>query len=264
MCSHGEAASLKRVSVSIVSYNSADEIAAAIDSVLQYTHGVAVSVVIADNASEDNTVALLRERYPQVTVLEMGGNLGFGAAHNRAIATVDSEYHVVMNPDITFDSDVLSALAAYLDENETAVLATPLILNADGSVQAVPRVLPKRRYMFAGQLERFGGVFRRWRDEYTRRRETFDVPTAIAFCTGCFMMVRTATLKEVGGFDDRFFMYMEDADLSRRLARHGALMLVPDVKVTHRWEKASGKSGKFLKIHLQSMRRYFKKWRKAA
>ncbi|MBR5135133.1 MAG: glycosyltransferase family 2 protein [Clostridia bacterium] len=252
---------MKSVSVSIVSYNSAEDIVRVLDSIVSATSGVSLSVYVVDNHSADDTCAVVEDRFPQVTLIKLDDNVGFGAAHNRAIAVADSEYHVIVNPDITFDTDVLTALAVYLDETPQAVLATPLILNTDGSPQAVPRVLPKRRYMFAGQLERFGGVFRRWRDEYTRRRETFEEPTAIAFCTGCFMMVRTAALKEVGGFDDRFFMYMEDADLSRRLAKYGRLMLVPQVRVTHVWEKASGKSLKFLKIHLRSMRAYFAKWR---
>ncbi len=254
---------VRSVSVSIVSYNSADEIGAVLDSVLANTHGVALSVYVSDNASTDGTAAFVKERYPQVTVIESDVNDGFGAAHNRVIERLESEYHVILNPDIEFKTDVISSLCAYLEEHSEAVLATPLILNPDGSPQAVPRVLPKRRYMFAGQLERFGGMFRRWRDAYTRRNETFDRPTPIEFCTGCFMMVRTEALKAEGGFDDRFFMYMEDADLSRRLRAHGTLMLVPQVTVTHRWERASGKSGKFLKIHLQSMRYYFKKWRNA-
>ncbi len=254
---------MKTVSVGIVTYNSAEEILSVLDSVFSHTVGAALSVYVADNCSTDNTVALVREHYPQVTVLVSEDNVGFGAAHNRVLEHLTSDYHVIVNPDIVFETDVLTALAAYLDSDDGAVLATPLILNVDGTPQAVPRVLPKRRYMFAGQLERFGGSFRRWRDEYTRRRETFEQPTPIEFCTGCFMMVRTEALKAEHGFDDRFFMYMEDADLSRRLAAHGRLMLVPQVTVTHRWEKASGKSGKFLKIHLQSMRRYFKKWRKA-
>lgn len=255
---------MKTVSVSIVSYNSADDIVGALDSLFSATHGVALSVCVVDNGSTDGTCDLIAERYPQVTLVKLHENVGFGAAHNRAIALADSDYHVILNPDIVFDTDVLMKLAAYLDEHDDTALVTPMILNADGSPQAVPRVLPKRRYMFAGQLERFGGVFRRWRDDYTRRKERFDAPTAVTFCTGCFMMVRTAVLKTVGGFDDRFFMYMEDADLSRRIAPHGKLMLIPDVTVIHRWEKASGKSMKFLKIHLRSMRLYFAKWRKSA
>ena len=253
---------MKSVSVGIVSYNSAEEICGVLDSLFASTKGVNLSVYVVDNHSSDNTCALVRERYPQVTLISMEDNRGFGAAHNQVLSILTSDYHAVINPDIVFDTDVLSALAAYLDAHEQAVLATPMILNVDGTPQAVPRVLPKRRYMFAGQLERFGGIFRRWRDDYTRRNELFDKPTPITFCTGCFMLWRTATFKELGGFDDRFFMYLEDADISRRAAACGELMLLPQVTVTHRWEKASGKSARFLKIHLRSMRLYFAKWRK--
>ena len=253
---------MKSVSVSIVSYNNAEELRGVLDSLFAATKGVALSVYVVDNHSSDNTCELVKEQYPQVTLIPMGDNRGFGAAHNQVLSLLTSDYHAVINPDIVFDTDVLTALTTYLDAHEEAVLATPMILNPDGTPQAVPRVLPKRRYMFAGKLERLGGVFRRWRDEYTRRNETFDQPTPITFCTGCFMLWRTEILKELGGFDDGFFMYLEDADLSRRAAAFGKLMLLPQVAVTHKWEKASGKSVAFLKIHLRSMRRYFAKWRK--
>lgn len=252
------------VSVGIVTYNSADDVAQLLDSLFAATKGVDLSVYVADNASADNTREVIASRYPQVTLLAMEENLGFGAAHNRILKEVTSDAHAMVNPDIVFEEDALTALCAYLQEHDDAVLVTPQIRNIDGTPQAVPRVLPKRRYMFAGQLERFGGVFRRWRDEYTRRTETLEVPTDIESCTGCFMMVRTAVLKDVGGFDERFFMYLEDADLSRRLAKHGRLVLLPQVSVVHRWEKASGKSLAFLKIHLRSMRLYFAKWRREA
>ena len=253
---------MKAVSVSIVSYNNADELPSVLDSLFAATKGVALSVYVVDNHSADDTLKLLAAQYPQVTVLALDDNVGFGAAHNRVLPLLTSEYHVILNPDIVFENDVLTALCRYLDEDSEAVLATPLILNTDGTPQAVPRVLPKRRYMFAGQLERFGGVFRKWRDAYTRRKETFTQPTPVEFCTGCFMMWRTEALRTLGGFDDRFFMYMEDADLSRRGATLGKLMLCPQVTVTHAWKKASGKSWHFLKIHLRSMRLYFAKWRK--
>ena len=255
---------VKTVSVSIVSYNSANELPAVLDSLFAATKGVALSVYVVDNHSADDTLTLLSAQYPQVSVISLDDNVGFGAAHNRVLPLLTSEYHAIINPDIVFKDDVLTALCEYLDEDADAVLATPLILNPDGTPQAVPRVLPKRRYMFAGQLERFGGVFRKWRDTYTRRNETFTQPTPVEFCTGCFMVWRTSVLQELGGFDDRFFMYMEDADLSRRGAKFGKLMLCPQVSVTHVWEKASSKSRHFLKIHLRSMQLYFAKWRKQA
>lgn len=249
------------ISVGIVSYNSAADLPCVLDSLLHSDTERPLCISVADNASSDDSCLLVRERYPSVALLPLADNRGFGAAHNAIIQTITSDYHAIVNPDIEVEPQTLERLAAYLDEHPEAVLVTPMIRNTDGSPQAVPRVLPRRRYMFAGQLERFGGVFRRWRDEYTRRRETFTDPTPITFCTGCFMMVRTEALKREGGFDDRFFMYMEDADLSRRLAAHGELILLPAASVTHRWEKASGKSGKFLRIHLRSMRMYFSKWR---
>ncbi len=248
--------------MSIVSYNNAHELEGVLDSLFAATKGVELTVYVVDNHSSDDTSEMVAERYPQVRLIALSENRGFGAAHNQVLPLLTSEYHAILNPDITFGEDVLSALCDYLDTHGDAVLATPLILNTDGTPQAVPRVLPKHRYMFAGQLERFGGVFKSWRDAYTRRRETFTEPTAITFCTGCFMLWRTDVLKELGGFDERFFMYLEDADLSRRAAAYGKLILVPQVQVTHAWEKASGKSGHFLKIHLQSMHRYFAKWRK--
>ena len=252
------------ISVGIVSYNSASDLPGALHSVLHSCTDREIAVTVADNGSSDATCRLITEQYPDVTLLRLSENRGFGAAHNRIINTVRSDYHVIMNPDIVVQPDVIESLSQYLDEHPDTVLVTPMIRNIDGTIQAVPRVLPKRRYMFAGKLERFGGVFRRWRDEYTRRGEEFHAPTPITFCTGCFMMVRTDALRAAEGFDDRFFMYMEDADLSRRLQEYGKLMLLPQVYVTHRWEKASGKSGKFLKIHLRSMRLYFAKWRNRA
>ncbi len=257
---------MARISVGIVTYNSADKIGALLDSL--YTHTdpqkTKLTVYVIDNHSTDHTRELVASRFPQAVLLSQPDNRGFGYAHNRVLPLLDSDYHVIVNPDITFQTDVLSSLAAYLDAHSDAVIATPLIENTDGTPQAVPRVLPKRRYMLAGKLERFGQPFRRWRDEYTRRTECFTRPTPISFCTGCFMMLRTNVFCALGGFDDRFFMYCEDADLSRRAAAYGRLMLVPDVRVTHEWERASGKGGAFLKIHLQSMHRYFKKWRNGA
>ncbi|MGN0171306.1 MAG: glycosyltransferase family 2 protein [Acutalibacteraceae bacterium] len=254
---------MARVSVGIVTYNSADKIGAVLESLYTRTdlQKTELTVYVIDNHSTDGTRELVASRFPQAVLLAQPDNRGFGYAHNRVLALLDSDYHVIVNPDITFETDVLSSLAAYLDAHEDTVMVTPLIQNADGTPQAVPRVLPKRRYMFAGKLERFGQPFRRWRDEYTRRNEHFTQPTPVDFCTGCFMMLRTAAFRALGGFDDRFFMYCEDADLSRRAAAYGRLMLIPAVTVTHEWERASGQSGKFLKIHLQSMHRYFKKWR---
>lgn len=248
-----------RITAAIVTHNNAATVREAVASLARYLP--AGDIYVVDNASSDDTVRIV-SGFEGVKLTARRDNPGFGAGHNTVISQISSDYHLMMNPDIAFAEDVPGILGEYLDSHPEAVLATPLILNPDGTPQAVPRTLPKRRYMLASQLERFGQPFVRWRDEYTRRNEPVTGPTSVTFCTGCFMMVRTRALRSVHGFDDRFFLYCEDADLSRRLAPYGRLMLVPGAKVTHAWEHASGKSWKYLMIHLKSMHAYFKKWRR--
>lgn len=249
------------ISASIVTYNSAENIGEVLESLFTQTKGSELTVYVVDNHSSDNTLSIVAEKYPQAVRIPLPDNRGFGYGHNQALPFLQSDYHVIINPDICFDFDVLTELAAYLEEHPEAVIATPAICNPDGSLQRVPKRLPTYHYMASGMLERFGGIFKRWRDEYTMTGVTFDKPTPIDFCTGCFMMIRTSVFKELGGFDDRFFMYCEDADLSRRAGMKGKIMFLPEVRITHEWGRASSKRWKFFKIHLKSQRLYFKKWR---
>ncbi|MBQ2940386.1 MAG: glycosyltransferase [Clostridia bacterium] len=252
---------MKKVSVSLVSYNSGDVIEAALTSLFREVTGVELAVYVVDNGGSDGTAGRVRDKFPQVTVLDLKENRGFGGGHNAVLPLLDSDYHLILNPDVIFTYDALTPLCEWLDEHGDTVLVTPLILNADGTVQQVPRRLPKRRYMYSRPLARFGGVFRKWREEYTMNGSRFDGPTDITFCTGCFMVVRTDVYKQIGGFDEDFFLYCEDADLSRRLSAYGRLVCLPQHSVTHGWERGSSKSGHLRKLHLQAMETYFAKWK---
>ncbi len=252
------------ISASIVTYNSADVVGDALSSLLTQTKGFPLTVYAVDNHSTDNTLSMIAEKFPEVIRLPQADNLGFGHGHNQVIPLLTSDYHAIINPDISFDFDVLSKLVNYLEAHPDVVMATPAICNLDGTFQRVPKRLPTYHYMASGMLERFGGIFRRWRDEYTMTGVTFDKPTPIEFCTGCFFVIRTSVFKELGGFDEQFFMYCEDADLSRRAGMKGKIMFLPDIRITHEWGRASSKRWKFFKIHLQSQHLYFKKWRKQA
>ena len=248
------------VSVSIVTHNSAAVIGTLLSSLFEHT-AAPLSVFVVDNGSTDDTVARVRASFPDVTVLTQD-NRGFGAGHNAALPHLTSTYHAVVNPDIVLREDTLSVLCAYLDAHADVVMATPLILNPDGSRQDVPRRTPKRRYLLSRKLERFGGPFRRWRDEYTMRTASFDAPLDVTFCTGCFFVIRTELYKELGGFDERFFLYCEDADLTRRALAHGRAVCLPQTGVIHGWERGSAHNLRLLRIHLSSLRKYFRKWRK--
>ena len=248
------------VSVSIVTHNSADVIGTLLNSLFEHT-AAKMDVYVIDNGSTDDTVARVQADFPTVTVVTQD-NWGFGAGHNAVLDRLTSAYHAVVNPDIVLYEDSLSVLCAYLDEHADVVMATPLILNPDGTRQDVPRRTPKWRYLASRKLERLGGPFCRWRDEYTMRTESFDAPLDVTFCTGCFFVIRTELYRTLGGFDEQFFLYCEDADLTRRALAHGRAVCLPQTGVIHGWERGSAHNRRLLRIHLSSLRKYFRKWRK--
>ena len=249
------------VSVSIVTYNSADVIGRLLSSLFEKTKGVELSVFVVDNGSSDGTAALVREQFPAVTVIEQD-NRGFGGGHNAVLPHLTSDYHAIINPDITLSEDVLSELAAYLDENPDVVLTCPLIKNEDGTVQDVPRKNPNYRFVLSGKLQKYSRYFQKKRIEYTMSNADISAPLDVEFCTGCFMFIRTEVFKQLGGFDEQFFLYCEDADLTRRARKFGKATCMPQAVAVHAWERGSYRNPKLFRIHLRSMRLYFRKWRK--
>ena len=249
------------VSVSIVTYNSADVIGRLLESLFLQTKGTELAVFVVDNGSVDGKAALVREQFPQVTVIEQD-NRGFGGGHNAVLSQLRSEYHAMINPDITLNEDVLSELAAYMDGDPTVAITCPLIKNEDGTVQDVPRKNPNFRYVLSGKLQKYSRYFRKKRIEYTMSDADTSAPIDVEFCTGCFLFIRTDVFKTLGGFDERFFLYCEDADLTRRARRFGKATCMPQAVATHAWERASYHNPKLFRIHLKSLWLYFRKWRK--
>lgn len=246
------------LSIAIVTYNSADEICDCLKSITENTKKISYKLYIIDNASTDNTVSLVRENFPEAEIIETGENNGFGFGHNKMLGT-ECKYHAVINPDITIDSDVFSALADYLEANPEAVMVTPKILNPDSSEQKLPKRRPTAKYMLLGRLSRYIPLFKKVREEYTMADFNITEPCEIEFCTGCFMFMRSEAFKKIGGFDERFFMYLEDADLSDRISQYGKIIFNPLCHATHNWDGGSSKSFKLLKYHFESMFKYLKK-----
>ena len=253
---------MKKISICIVTYNNENNILTVLDCIYKHSKNFLIETFVVDSHSEDNTVELVKSKFPQVNLITLPQNKGFGYGHNQVLQKIDSDFHVILNPDITFDTNVFDDLSNYLQNNSDVAMVVPQILNVDGSVQDLPRLKPKFKYLISGRLERFGGLFKLWRDEYTCKGKKFDKPTKIDFCSGCFIMIKTTLFKKLNGFDERFFMYFEDADLTRRAQKHGKTMLHPNIHATHTWERTSSKKLKYLYIHVSSMIKYFKKWHK--
>lgn len=258
----GEEYCVTSVSIGIVTYNNEDKICALLESLYQYTQNVNFQIYVVDNASSDNTVQLVKENYPKVNLLQMGKNIGFGAGHNQVISYMRSDYHVIVNPDIRLCSNVICDLVKYLNEHSDVVMVSPKILNADGTEQHLPKKRPRIRYLLSGKLENTNKFFNHLRCEYTRKNRENDNPMEVDFLTGCFVMMRSSVFKQLGGFDDNFFLYLEDADLTLRAKQCGKVIFYPRASVIHSWERASSKKLKFLLIHIDSMRKFMWKWRK--
>ncbi|MGI6200112.1 MAG: glycosyltransferase family 2 protein [Christensenellales bacterium] len=240
----------------IVTYNNAQIIGDTIEQILRATAHLNFILYVVDNRSSDGTVELIQERFPQVRMIRSPKNLGFGKGHNLALPYLESDYHVIINPDIKLPEGAIEPLISYLERHAEVAMVTPKILNLDGTEQFLPKRRPRLRYLIGGRV----GFLRKYREEYTRQHEQLDRPTEIDLCTGCFMLLRTSVFKQVGGFDPRYFMYFEDADLTREVQRFGKVIFNPEVSVYHAWEREDTRSLKLLWIHVLSMCRYIYKW----
>jgi GT2 family glycosyltransferase len=237
-------------------------IAATLRTVREQTKGVPLHLYVIDNSSCDGTVGFVKEVDPQAEILHIPWNVGFGAGHNLVLPRLQSKYHVVINPDIVLSQDAITQLAHYMDEHPEVVLLSPRVVFPETHEdQILGKRNPKIRYLIASRLRRFG-FMQKLLVEYAMIERGTNEPFEIENATGCFMFIRTETLKKIGGFDDRYFLYFEDCDITRTLAKEGKVLYYPHVQVGHVWKRESKKNFLLMLVQVQSMFRYFWKWRR--
>lgn len=221
---------------------------------------VPVQTVLVDNCPGLAVVEQLRTILPYARYLPMQENVGFGRGNNAAIPYLTSHYHLLMNPDVTFPPDLIYRMAAYMGEHPEVAVLSPRVMNPDGSEQHLPKRQPTVRYLLGGFLEKLGWPFKKWRQHYTMADRAISVPVEVEFATGCFLMIRTEVFRRLRGFDQRFFMYQEDSDLSRRVLQQGKIVYHPDMVVTHRWQRENTRTVKGIFRQVISVARFFQKW----
>ncbi len=253
-----------KVSACIVTYNNIKYIEKTVQTLLEFTKGVDFKLYIVDNGSTDGTIELLEQNFSSVKNLEIiktGKNIGFGAGHNKIIDIIDSDYHIVVNPDIVISQDVVSRMAEYMQENVDINLLSPKICFPDGRNQMLGKRNPKFKYLVASRLRDEQNPSSLLR-EYTMIDSDWSKPFDIENATGCFMFFRTSAFKEIGGFDERYFMYFEDCDITREIRKTSRAVFYPDAIVYHVWGRDSKRNFKLMIIHIKSMFSYFWKWRR--
>ncbi len=250
------------ITASVVTYHTShEELASCLKSLLAC--GTVNRVYVIDHAG-DNTMAAFCRDYGDARIEYVAhSNDGYGAGHNvalrRVLAGGTSRYHLVVNSDVYFSSGVLETLSAYMDAHADTGQVIPNVIYPDGRQQYVCRLLPTPLDLFS---RRFlpASWSRRRMERYTLAFTGYSRPMNVPYHMGCFMLLRVEALREVGLFDERFFLYPEDIDLTRRIHQRYRTMFYPDVTIVHAHRAASYRSWRMLWVHIYNMCKYFNKW----
>lgn len=247
------------ITVSIVTYKTdTDELKRCFESL---TSSLIKTIYVVDNSKEASLETFCKQ-FSHVVYIG-SENVGYGSGHNKALrlAMKDKEvkYHLVLNSDVYFDPNIIDRIAGYMDENDDVAQVQPYVAYPTGLQQETVRLLPTpidlifRRFLPKSMAKRLNY-------RYTLLFWDHKKPLNIAYHQGSFMFFRLSAFDKVGLFDERFFLYPEDIDITRRMHKYYRTMFWPEVSIVHAHRAASYKNSKMLRIHMWNMIKYFNKW----
>lgn len=218
------------VAVVILNWNGAEMLRKFLPSVLTYSQGEGVKVYVADNASTDDSCAVVEKEFPEACLMRLDQNYGYAGGYNKALKQIDAEYVVLLNNDVEVGKGWLEPMVKYMDEHPQVAACQPKILSW--------RVKTNFEYAGAagGFIDRYGYPFCRGRvlDEIEEDRGQYDYNIPIFWATGAALFVRRNVYWEVGGLDERFFAHMEEIDFCWRLRSRGyRIVCLPLCEVYH-------------------------------
>jgi N-acetylglucosaminyl-diphospho-decaprenol L-rhamnosyltransferase len=246
------------VSAAVVSFNTRALLERCLEG-LQRQDGVSLETIVVDNGSTDGSVEMVRDRFPSVQIIELGENAGFARANNVAFERCRGEFVLLLNSDAFIPQDGLAELVAAAWRHPDAAAVGPRLLNEDGSLQRSAWPFPAAWRIL---LEAFG-VHRPLR----RLGLVEDLgiwghneERAVDFLIGACLLLRRTALAEVGGFDEEFWLYGEEADLERRMTARGwRVVFTPAIEVTHVGGASSGVSAVRLRHFYSGQMRFLRK-----
>ncbi|MEP6683354.1 MAG: glycosyltransferase family 2 protein [Parafilimonas sp.] len=249
------------LSISVVLYkNSIQQLQQLLSCVLRTT--LFYKIYFIDNSPSDKLRNELKEfiENKELEYIFTGKNLGYGAAHNIAIRKVlqKNKYHLVLNPDVKFGKGILEELYNYMELNNNVGVVLPKVLYPNGNLQYVCKLLPTPFNLISRLFP--NTLFPKYNQQFELHFSGHNKIMNIPYLQGCFLLLRTKALEKVGLFDERFFMYPEDIDLTRRLHKRYATIYYPYVVIFHEHAKASFKNWRMFIIHAYNIIKYFNKW----
>lgn len=251
-----------RIAVVILNYNSGEDILSCLGSLWEV--GEPLEVVVVDNASSDGSPQRITERFPHVCMVRNERNLGFATAANQGVRASRAPHVFLLNPDATVRPQALTTLMRCLDERPRAGAVGPLVRNPDGSIQPSKRGFPS---LPEAAMHGLLGLF--WStNPGTRAYLLTDTDLSqlrrVGWVAGHSVLLRREAFEAVGGFDERFFFFVEDVDLCRRLWDAGwEVWFEPRAEVVHTWGTSwAHRPLRFLWLHHRNLFRYVTKHRR--
>ena len=217
------------------------------------------SLDIVDNGKNGESLDAYESE--NIRIIKNQANVGYGAAHNQTILHSTSEFHLILNPDVTMDRDYVSNSMELFTNNADVVLAGPSGVTSDGTEAHLCKRYPSLLVLF------IRGLQQEWIYPFFRQKlaqyEYHDLPHSetsdVELLSGCCMFARTQALKEVGGFDSNFFVYFEDFDLSLRMREVGRVVFFPTSNIIHYGGNSAAKGLHHVRLFAQSAIRFFQK-----
>ena len=245
---------------SIVLYKNDIKVKKPIQSFLNST--LTSKLYLIDNSPSDKLKHQLQDfiKLDTVEYIFNNKNLGYGAAHNIALkqALSQSEFHLVLNPDVYFNANAIEQLYNYALSHPDVGILMPKVLYPSGKLQYTCKLIPSPLHLITRLLP--VNMFENYRQKFELRFTGYNKIMNVPYMQGSFLFLKCAALKEVGLFDERFFMYPEDIDLTRRMHKKYKTIFYPFVAVFHEHAKSSFKSLRMFIIHLYNIIKYFNKW----
>ena len=219
-----------KTAVVILNFNTRDYLSKFLPGLIASCEGLDAQVVVADNASKDDSVQLMEKVFPDVPLIRLDQNYGFTGGYNRALARLEAEYFVLINSDIEVPRDWLKPLVEWMDSHPACGACGPKLISYH----------QRDTFEYAGAaggcLDRYGYPFCRGRvlQHVEKDHGQYDTPADVLWCSGACLMVRASLWKELDGLDERFFAHMEEIDLCWRMQLRGwKVTMVPQSYVYH-------------------------------
>lgn len=223
-----------------------------------------MEIILVDNDSGAAYRGDLGRSFPDIRVIDSGLNKGFGAGHNLGFALKNlSDYHLVVNPDIRVGAGQIEAMIEFMQARKDVGVCVPKITNEQGELQYLCKRKPSVMALFGRRFlpnALADMLLKRVLDRYVMKDKDYNQIIEPEFLSGCFMVFRSDIYKALEGFDERFFLYFEDADITLRARKICKAVHFPGASVVHAWKGGARNSRYLTRVMLVSAVKYFNKW----